>query len=142
MVWRYFSGYENGPIHRITDIMIAIVYRDILSTVMLPYAECEMKISLTLEHDTAWLVKTCIEESNIKVIEWPPQSTDLNPIEDMWMAVKCSIVSKIFRNGDDLFVELKKQWNSMTVSYIDKLIDSMPKRNSAILKHNEYATKY
>ena len=46
-------------------------------------------------------------------MECPPQSDDLNPIENMWMAVKGSIGSKVFRYGDDLFVELQKQRHSI-----------------------------
>ena len=45
MVWGYFSGYEIGPIQCITDTMAATVYRDLPSTVILPYAGCEMTIS-------------------------------------------------------------------------------------------------
>ena len=70
-------------------------------------------------------------------MEWPLQSPDLNPIEKMWMAVKHSIISKVFRNGGDLLVELERQWNSITMTYVE----SMPKRCSA-LKSNGYATKY
>ena len=76
MVWGYFSEYRIGPIHRITDTMTATVCRDLLSTVMLPYAECEMPISWTFQHDndndpkhTARLIKTWIEESNINLME-------------------------------------------------------------------------
>ena len=94
--------------------MTATVYRELLSTVMLPYAECEIPISWTFQYDndpkhTVRLIKTWTEGSNIKAMEWPPQFADLNPIENMWMTVKRSIASKVFRNGDDLFVELEKQ---------------------------------
>ena len=103
MVWGYFSGYGIGPIHRITDTLTSTVYRNLLSTVMLPYVECDMLISWTFKHDndskhTARLVKTWIEDSNTKVMEWPYQSPDLNPIENMWMTVKRSIGSKVFQN--------------------------------------------
>ena len=47
MVWRCFPGYGIGHILRITDTMTATVYRDLLSTVMFPYAECNMPISWT-----------------------------------------------------------------------------------------------
>ena len=39
----------------------------------------------------------------------------------MWIAVKRSIGSKVVRNGDNLFVELEKQWNSLTMTYVDEL---------------------
>ena len=73
MVWECISGYGICPIHCITDTMTATVYRDILSTVMLSYAECEMPISWTFQHDNnpkhaARLVKTWIEGSNIKIM--------------------------------------------------------------------------
>ena len=107
--------------------MTATVCRDLLSTVMLPYAVCEMPISWTFQHNNdpkhkARLVKSWIEESNIKVMKWPPQPPDLTPIENMWMAVKRSIGSKVFRNGDDLFVELEKQWNSIKMSTLINLL--------------------
>ena len=48
MVWRCFSEYGIGPIQRITDTMTATVNRDLLSTVMLPCAECEMPIDMDI----------------------------------------------------------------------------------------------
>ena len=52
---------------------IVLSYDILLSTVMLPYAECEMPKLWTFQHDndpkhTARLVKTWTEESNIKVM--------------------------------------------------------------------------
>ena len=85
MVWRCLSGYVISSIHRITDTMSATVNHDILSTVMLPYAECEMSISWTFQHDndpkhTARLVKTWIEESIVNLMEWPPQSQPISTL--------------------------------------------------------------
>ena len=71
MVCECFSGYRIAPIHYITDTMTVTVYCGLLSTVMFPYAECEMLISWTFQHDndpkpTARMVKAWIEKSNIK----------------------------------------------------------------------------
>lgn len=147
MVWGCFSGNGIGPIHRITSTMTATIYRDLLSSVMLPYAEWEMPLSWTFQHDndpkhTAGVVKVWLQENEINIMSWPAQSPDLNPIENMWMIVKRNIGNKVFRNGDELFVELEKQWNEISDDYIKKLIASMPKRCSEVIKNNGYATKY
>ena len=147
MVWGCFSGHGIGPIHRITETMTATIYRDLLSSLMLPYAEWEMPLSWAFQHDndpkhTARVVKTWLEEHQVNVMSWPPQSPDLNPIGNMWMIAKRNIGKRVFRNGEELFVELEKQWNSIPNEYIEKLISSMPKRCSEIIKNKGYATKY
>lgn len=44
MVWGCFSWYGVGPIHRIHGIMDRFVYKDLLETMMLPYAEDNMPL--------------------------------------------------------------------------------------------------
>ena len=50
MVWGCFSGYGIAPIYHIINTMTATVYRYLVSTVLLPCAECEMPISWTFQH--------------------------------------------------------------------------------------------
>ena len=37
---------------------------------------------------TAKVVKKWFADNNIEVLDWPPQSPDLNPIENMWSFMK------------------------------------------------------
>ena len=43
----------------------------------------------------------------VNVIPWTAQSSDLNPIENLWMMVKCQIGNEIFKNGKDLMIQIE-----------------------------------
>lgn len=147
MVWGCFSGNGIGPIKRIEGTMTAVGYSNILSNVMLPYAEWNMPLAWTFQHDndpkhSSRLVKSWLMDNKVRVMSWPAQSPDLNPIENMWMMMKRKIGKKIFKNGAELYTEVEKEWNNISPDYINKLIESMPKRCQAVIRSNGYATKY
>ena len=73
---------------------------------------------------------------------WPAQFSDLNPIENFWMMVRRQIGNKIFKNGNDLMIQIEKEWNAIPIEYINKLIASMPKICRELIKNKGFATKY
>lgn len=147
MVWGCFSAYGIGPIHRIEGTMDRFMYRNILQDVMLPYAEWEMPLKFTYQHDndpkhTAKIVKQWFRENNMSVLTWPGQSPDLNPIENLWEIVKTKVRQKNITNRDQLFQEIQSVWNSIDDDVISKLIASMPKRCQQVIDNKGYWTKY
>lgn len=148
MVWGCFSGFGIGPLHRINGIMDRFMYKDILESVMLPYAEWNMPLSWSFQHDndpkhTAKLVANWFTAEKITVLNWPAQSPDLNPIENLWEIVN----RKIDREGvngdkDKLFEATVEAWLGISPQVINNLIASMPKRCSDVIKNNGYAIKY
>ncbi len=51
---------------------------------------------------TSRLAKTFLQDNMPEVIDWPSNSPDLNPIENLWSIVKRNVEKKMPKNTDDL----------------------------------------
>lgn len=137
-----------GPLHEIKGIMDRFIYKDILENVMLPFAEEEMPLRWIYQHDndpkhTAKVVKNWFQQQNIRVLQWPAQSPDLNPIENLWEIVNRKIRRQsTYSNKHQLFSALSAAWKEISPDIINNLIASMPRRCAAVIKNNGNATKY
>ena len=75
-------------IHWIKTIMDQHVYVDILRNIMLPYAQHGMLFIWVCQQDnnpkhTNKKAKKWFANNIIDIMEWPPQFTALNPIENL-----------------------------------------------------------
>lgn len=146
-VWGCFSRDGLGPIHEIKGIMFKEDYKAILKDVMLPHAKQEMARGWIFQQDndpkhTANLVKDFMKSKKIRLLEWPAQSPDLNPIENLWDYVDRQIGDRKPSNAAELMSLIKQAWESISIDYLIKLVDSMPKRCKAVIDANGYATRY
>jgi Transposase/DDE superfamily endonuclease len=93
-----------------------------------------------------------LAENNIPVMEWPPQSPDLNPIENLWAEFKAAFHKRFMEmfNHPSKSLEaryrygelLQEVWYSQGQALIDALIESMPKRVQAVIEARGGWTKY
>src|SRR5216117_2344664 len=61
---------------------------------------------------------------------WPPNSPDLNPIENLWHILRSNVRKRNPRpmKKADLIAVLKEEWERLDMSQVKKLIQNMPKR--------------
>ena len=85
----------------------------------------------------AWFVDNCAP-----VLEWPSQSPDLNPIENLWSILEDRSKKRKVNTKEELIQELRKEWNSLSEDLLFKLSDSMPRRIQAVLAVKGWMTKY
>ena len=85
----------------------------------------------------SWLLYNCP-----KVLETPPQSPDLNPIENLWSELDHRVHKTPISSLPMLKARLQEEWAKISPEYIKKIINNMPNRLSDTMQNNGYHTKY
>jgi hypothetical protein len=142
-----FSRDSIGPLHRVQGIMDRFQYRDILQQQMLPHSQQKLAQNWIFQHDndpkhTSKLVKEWFSENGIRVLKWPAQSPDLNPIEHLWDELERRLGDRKFTRPDDFFAALQEEWSRIPMDVFMKLVDSMPRRCEAVIRAKGFPTKY
>lgn len=78
----------------------------------------------------------------LRVLKWPSQSPDLNPIEHLWKELKIKIGAVKCSNKTILWEKVQEEWKNISQERIETLIQSMPKRCAAVIASKGMATKY
>ncbi len=81
-------------------------------------------------------------DHGVTVLDWPANSPDLNPIENLWDIVKRKMRDTRPNNADELKATVKETWASIPPQQCHKLITSMPRRIEAVIKAKGAPTKY
>uniref|UniRef100_A0AC34QLD3 Transposase n=1 Tax=Panagrolaimus sp. JU765 TaxID=591449 RepID=A0AC34QLD3_9BILA len=147
MVWGCFTRSGVGPLHKVEGIMDQFQYRDILEKQMLPFARAKKIRGWLFQQDndpkhTSKTVKDYFKSKKIRVLSWPSQSPDLNPIEHLWEILDRRCRGKNVSNIEQKLKLLQEEWYNIPKSVLEQLVDSMPRRCQAVIESKGFPTKY
>jgi transposase len=151
MVWGCFCGTGLGPLVLVEGKLNHLGYIELLEKNLLPWIYSKFNHrKYFFQHDnapvhTAKGVKTWISENNIKMLpNWPAQSPDLNPIENLWDTLQKQVRNRDQRpaNIHELYAALQEEWERIPRHTYRKLINSMPKRVDECIEKQGAPTSY
>ena len=148
MVWGCFAAHGVGKLYRVQGILKKEQYLDMLQTQVLPSAQKLFdNENWIFQQDndpkhTSKLCKAWVRDNIAQTFDWPAQSPDLNPIENLWSYLDWTLKSRKPSNEDELFKALQEAWEALPRDYLMKLVDSMPARCQAVIDARGGATKY
>lgn len=97
----------------------------------------------------SWLQEWA-QENGVELVDWPPYSPDLNPIENLWKLLKEGICKRYPELGslpkneeawDRLVRAAIEVWEDLEKD-LERLVSSMDRRMAAVVRANGWYTKY
>jgi len=151
MVWGCMGWEGVGDLAEVEGRMDANQYVDILENHLLPSMEesgvPEEDVIFQQDNDpkhTSKKAKKWMEDNNIRVLDWPPQSPDVNPIEHLWFHIKKELAKYPTQSKGvwEIWERVAEVWNNISPEVCQNLIESMPRRIQAVIKAKGGHTKY
>ncbi len=148
MLWGCFSAKGTGWLHRIEGRMDGVMYREILANNLLPSVRALNRgRGWAFQHEndpkhTARATKEWVCKMHFKVQEWPSQSPDLNPIENLWRELKLCVAQRQPQNLKDLEKTCMEEWAKIPAAVCANLVRNYRKRLTSVIVNKGFCTKY
>lgn len=151
LVWGCISSSGVGDLIRIDGKLTGERYVEILRQHAIPSGMRLIGNNFILQQDNDpkhssrvaknYLQVMC-EEGVLEVMNWPPQSPDLNIIEHVWDYLERKKAEYNPKNAEECFDILKREWDNIPQDFIKNLFESIPKRIAAVINAKGGHTKY
>ena len=149
MVWGCFSGKGGrGSLYFLPpkSTMNGDRYMEVLREKLFPWMELH-KVDKFLQDGApchkSKKVMALLKEQPFSVMDWPGNSPDLNPIENVWGYMKGKLKKTRMTSLQQLIQQIKLFWvRDLSKEYLLKLAHSMPQRIKLVLEAKGQLTKY
>jgi transposase len=147
-LWGCFCARGVGQAEIFVDEFDAVRYVDILQHNLLqtalhfyPNEGWWFQQDNAPQH-TSKLASRWFHNHGVSLIDFPPYSPDLNPIENLWSIVKARVEKRLARTTDEVERVLKEEWEALDQDLLASLAASMPKRCAAVVANKGHKAPY
>ncbi len=91
---------------------------------------------------TSRVCQTFLNENFPEVMDWPSNSPDLNPIENIWAIVKRNVEMRMPKDLPELEQYMIEEWDRIPNNIIINFISSMRRRCEMIIENNGERINY
>ena len=100
--------------------------------------------------ETCWDVKSFLQHPqdygypfhDFTTLDWPAQSPDLSPIENLWELINLEVHSCPIHSVDDLYNRIVTSWEHFQQDVCLKLVNTMPSRLREVIQRRGGHTHY
>ena len=147
MVFGMFSSQGTTPLVRLQTRVNAQMYKNIVQDHIVPIIQNSGFDRAIFMQDNApchkaKVVMSYLSEQDFEIMDWPPQSPDLNPIENLWKILGVKVREINPTNTEDLWVKLQEEWSKISIKDCQELIRSCSRRCAAVIESKGSFTKY
>ena len=148
MIWGGISARGATPVATIAGTVDSLAYQRILEGYLL-------RTMSTLYPEDVWILqqdnapchtsastRRFFQENGIEVMDWPPNSPDLNPIENLWGIIKKDFAPEERTTVSEWRERVVGVWERISQERYLSLIESMPRRIAACIAAHGGHTKY
>lgn len=152
MFWGCMSNIGVGPLVPVEGTLNASKYKQILDHYLLPYMQALQEVSgygrMMMQDNapphTAKFITKYLDRAKVPRLPWPPQSPDLNPIENIWSIMKERRDSEypLPDSKEELIEQVMEIWNSIEPELCLVLCQSVQRRMAYVIAAGGGVLKY
>ena len=108
------------------------MYISVLKEKLLPIMENKNYI---FQKDNSFKMLSFFSKNKIELMCWPPNSPDINPIENIWNLIKNNVRSKHYNNKKEMIYEVTKILLNFPKEQINNRIEALYANNFGIIDY-------
>ena len=148
-LWGYISR-EKWGVFLVSNKFKSNDYKTLMEISFLPEIR-EVKPKFIYMQDNASIHKArmvmeYLKEEQLNVLDWPPRSPDLNPIENVWAEMQRLVNKHLLKNRirrpQQLFTICKECFAIVCEKMVPKLYESIPRRLEQVIINRGERTRY